>query len=65
MDVSERGKAVSGKTLRDEHGTYPVWVSNRKMQKMKSKGKNKTTKHVDGNSGRITKKSRKTKGKKY
>jgi len=49
MEV-EGGKksTVSAKTLKDEHGTYPVWVSKRKITKMKSKGKNKTTKHVEG-----------------
>ena len=50
MEVVENGKkvsAVSGKTLKNEHGNYPVWVSKRKIAQIKHK-KNKTTKHVEG-----------------
>merc|ERR1711973_696913 len=49
MDIDSKKVEINGKTLRDEHGTYPVWVSSRKIAKIKGKGgkaKNKTTKHV-------------------
>lgn len=29
------------RTLKSEHGNYPVWMSNRKIQQMKSKSKKK------------------------
>ena len=51
MDIDSKKVEINGKTLRDEHGTYPVWVSSRKIAKIKGKGgkaKNKTTKHVEG-----------------
>ena len=46
-EASSKKSTVNAKTLRDDHGTYPVWVSKRKVAKMK-KTKNKTTKHVEG-----------------
>merc|ERR1711973_116640 len=45
--VDGKKSAVSGKTLKNEHGNYPVWVSKRKIAQIKHK-KNKTTKHVEG-----------------
>ena len=63
MDCAGKAKMFSAKTKRDEHGTYPAWMSKRKIQQSKSKSKNKTTKHTDGSSGRICKKRRMTKAK--
>jgi len=48
MEVESKKSKVNARTLKDDHGTYPVWVSKRKISKIKSKGKNKTTKHVEG-----------------
>ena len=62
MDCSAKSKTYSTKTKRDEHGTYPAWMSKRKIQNLKSKSKNKTTKNIDGSSGRVCKKRRKSKG---
>ena len=56
MDCSQKPKTYSSKTKRDEHGTYPAWMSKRKIQNMKSNPKNKTTKNIDGSKGRICKK---------
>lgn len=66
MDSSQNPKTYCSKTKRDEHGTYPAWMSTRKIQNMKSKPKNKSTKHVDGRKGKIIKKRHpmKMKGKK-
>merc|ERR1711931_247475 len=49
MEVTDgkKASAVNGKTLKNEHGNYPVWVSKRKIAQIKTK-KNKTTKHVEG-----------------
>ena len=63
MDCVEKAKMFSSKTKRDEHGTYPAWMSKRKIQQVKSKPKNKTTKNIDGSTGKICKKRRMTKGK--
>ena len=43
MDMSIKPK-YSSKTLRDEHGNFPNWMSKRKIQKMKKKGGKKTGK---------------------
>ena len=61
MDCSAKSKTYSTKTKRDENGTYPAWMSKRKIQNLKSKSKNKTTKHIDG-VGRVVKKRRMSKG---
>ena len=63
MDCAEKAKMFSSKTKRDENGTYPAWMSKRKIQQVKSKPKNKTTKFGDGSTGKICKKRRMTKGK--
>jgi len=63
MDLSGKPKTYSSKTKRDEHGTYPSWMSKRKIQNMKSKPKNKTTKNIDGSCGRIIKKRHKSRSK--
>merc|ERR1712141_543669 len=61
MDITGPMKKFSTKTKRDENGTYPAWMSKRKIQSLKSKSKNKTTKHIDG-VGRVVKKRRMAKG---
>merc|ERR1712241_1379522 len=49
MDVEKKASSVSAKTLKNEHGNYPVWVSKRKIANIKKTGKkNKSTKHVEG-----------------
>ena len=63
MDCTAKAKNYSSKTKRDEHGTYPAWMSKRKIESLKSKPKNKTTKNIDGSSGRVCKKRRLSKGK--
>lgn len=47
MEIGEGKPTLSGKTLKNEHGNYPVWMGKRQIAKIKSK-KNKTTKHVEG-----------------
>merc|ERR1712226_342861 len=59
MDMTGPMKKFSIKTKRDEHGTYPAWMSKRKIQSLKSKPKNKSTKNIDGSTGRIIKKRHK------
>lgn len=44
----------SGKTLRNEHGSYPNWLSKRKIGQLKDKAKKKKAKTVDG--GKVSKK---------
>lgn len=51
MDTSIKPK-FSAKTLKDEHGNYPAWMSKRRIQKMKKKGGN-------GKSGKVNKKKNK------
>jgi len=46
MDTTVKPK-YNSKTMKDEHGNYPVWMGKRQIAKIKSK-KNKTTKHVEG-----------------
>lgn len=59
MDITGPMKKFSTKTKRDEHGTYPAWMSKRKIQSLKSKPKNKSTKNIDASTGRIIKKRHK------
>ena len=56
MDTTEELKASShsARSLKSSHGNYPVWMSNRQIQKAKHKKKS--------NQGKITKKG---KNKKY
>ncbi len=49
MEVDEEKRKINQKTLRDEHGQYPVWMNQRRMRKqkakvkkLKAKGKKKT-----------------------
>ncbi|KAH7961499.1 hypothetical protein HPB52_009452 [Rhipicephalus sanguineus] len=37
MDVDKPVRKYNPKTLRDEHGTYPVWMSQRAIRKLKAK----------------------------
>ena len=62
MELDEKLKKFSTRTKRDEHGTYPAWMSKRKIQQIKSKPKNKT-RNIDGTTGRICKKRHRSKAK--
>ncbi|XP_060557120.1 protein LLP-like [Ruditapes philippinarum] len=35
MDTSKASRNYNPKTLKNEHGNYPVWMSQRKMKKVK------------------------------
>merc|ERR1712141_416074 len=63
MDESGKPKVYSAKTKRDERGTYPAWMSKRKIQGLKTKPKNRTARLMDGSNGRIAKKRHGPKGK--
>merc|ERR1712195_112616 len=39
METNEKAKSVSTKSLKDEHGNYPVWMSMRRVQKQQKKNK--------------------------
>lgn len=57
--MDEDGKRVySSKTLRDQHGNYPVWMSKRKIIKNK-KGRAKSKKASAKQTKRLTKKEKK------
>ena len=56
METDVKPEKRSSKTLLNEHGNYPVWMSRRKISKIKSKAGNKTSKYTDG---KITKKKNK------
>ena len=51
MDTSVKPK-FSSKSLKDEHGNYPKWMSSRRIQKMKKKNKKSAP------TGKISKKSK-------
>lgn len=61
MDVSDEKHRHSAKTLRNQHGSYPVWVSKRKIQQKKGKKKAKV-KTID--EGKITKRQQRKQRKK-
>lgn len=44
MEVEVGGRKFNSKTLRDQNGTYPIWVHPRKIRKQK-KGKSGKTKN--------------------
>uniref|UniRef100_A0A224YDL0 Protein llp n=1 Tax=Rhipicephalus zambeziensis TaxID=60191 RepID=A0A224YDL0_9ACAR len=45
MDVDKPVRKYNPKTLRDEHGTYPVWMNQRAIRKLKAKqGRGKSRK---------------------
>ena len=37
METNEKTKTFSTKSLKDEHGNYPVWMSMRRVQKQQKK----------------------------
>ena len=39
MDTAKPKQEISSTSLRTKDGSYPVWVSNRKIQKLKGKKK--------------------------
>ena len=41
MDVDKKVQNVNPKTLKNEHGNYPVWMSQRKVRRVKKQGKRK------------------------
>lgn len=43
MDVDTDGKVYNKRTMRDQHGNYPVWMNKRKIAKYK-KGRAKSQK---------------------
>lgn len=57
MEV-EGGRVYNKKTLRDQYGNYPVWMSHRKMVKHK-KGRAKTKKASTKPSERLTRRQKK------
>lgn len=42
MEVEVGGRKFNSKTLRDQNGTYPIWVHPRKIRKQKKKKSGKT-----------------------
>ena len=50
MDISVKAK-YSKTTLKDKDGNYPKWLSSRKIQKLKSKGKKSSA-------GKVSKKNK-------
>ncbi len=41
MEVDGTKGKFNPKTMRDEHGQYPVWMNQRQMKKQKTKNKKK------------------------
>ena len=41
MDTSKASRNYDQKTLKNEHGNYPVWMSQRKVKKVKKMQKKK------------------------
>lgn len=46
MDVDKAVRKFNPKTLRDQHGTYPVWMSQRAIRKLKGQNGRKPRKSV-------------------
>lgn len=62
MEV-EGARVYSKKTLRDQYGNYPVWMSHRKIMKHK-KGRAKMQKASKETGKRLTRRQKKARGKK-
>ncbi|XP_077515734.1 protein LLP homolog [Amblyomma americanum] len=58
MDIDKPVRKYDPKTLRDEHGTYPVWMSQRAIRKLKTQRGRKSRKSA---SRKGVKKNRKRK----
>ena len=63
METNEKAKTFSTKSLKDEHGNYPVWMSMRRVQKQQKKNKavasaakSAKKKAHNGKFGKVTKK---------
>ena len=63
METNEKTKTFSTKSLKDEHGNYPVWMSMRRVQKQQKKNKavasaakSAKKKAHNGKFGKVTKK---------
>lgn len=39
METDEKKRIFNSKTMKDQNGTYPVWMHQRKVKKQKKKGK--------------------------
>uniref|UniRef100_A0A023FE67 Protein llp n=1 Tax=Amblyomma cajennense TaxID=34607 RepID=A0A023FE67_AMBCJ len=59
MDIDKPVRKYDPKTLRDEHGTYPVWMSQRAIRKLKAQHGRKSRKSAP----KGVKKNRKRKSK--
>ena len=60
MDTSAKAK-YSLKTMKDESGNYPKWMSNRRVEKMKKKNAKAKKQTSNGKVTKATKKGRKHK----
>ena len=60
MDTSAKAK-YSLKTMKDESGNYPKWMSNRRVEKMKKKNAKAKKQTSNGKVSKATKKGRKHK----
>ena len=60
MDTSAKAK-YSLKTMKDEAGNYPKWMSNRRVEKMKKKNAKAKKQTSNGKVSKATKKGRKHK----
>ena len=49
MEVDKKVQNVKLKTLKNEHGNYPVWMSQRKVRRIKKQDKRKAKQKAKGN----------------
>lgn len=59
MDVDSSGRVYNKKTMRDQFGNYPVWMSRKKISKHK-KGRAKSQKGTTRSHKRLTRKQKKS-----
>ena len=53
MDIDGAQPKYDKKTLKDQHGQYPMWMNQRAIRKHKAKVKgSKVTKHTTGKKGK-------------
>ncbi|XP_076284854.1 protein LLP homolog [Lasioglossum baleicum] len=60
MDVDKDSKVYNKRTMRDQHGNYPVWLNRRKIAKLK-KGRAKSEKGRAKTKKRLTRRQKKAK----
>ncbi|XP_076643669.1 protein LLP homolog [Halictus rubicundus] len=58
MDVDKDSKVYNKRTMRDQHGNYPVWLNRRKIAKLK-KGRAKSEKGRAKTKKRLTRRQKK------